>query len=51
MVEFGSVGAEKKWGMVWFVVVVYHRKIRPTQKQNTTGVGIVESIPEQHSSK
>ena len=34
MVEFGCVGAEKKWGsvlvlVVWFVV--YHRKIRPTQ--------------------
>ena len=28
--NLGCVGAEKKLGRVWFVVVVYHRKIRPT---------------------
>ena len=36
MVEFGCVGAEIKWDTVWFcglwfVVVVFHRKIRLTQ--------------------
>ena len=32
LVDFGCVGAEKKWGSVVLVVlVVYHRKIRPTQ--------------------
>ena len=34
LVEFGCVGAEKKWGSVLVLVVlvvVYHRKIRPTQ--------------------
>ena len=32
LVEFGCVGAEKKWGsvLVVVIVVVYHRKIRPT---------------------
>ena len=34
LVEFGCVGAEKKWGSVsvWFGLVWFiHRKIRPTQ--------------------